>query len=187
MDIWYLWKSITTCDGEKFDQSLLVYTKCQVSPEQCGSVWWCPVWFSVSAHSWVAGSVPPSGHIQEATDWCFSLTSVLLSLSFPLPSPSLQVKSLKYKVIQEWYFSNTWCCIYIHTHLWYVCINRSIYIQISNIYKCFPGVNSFPNLIFFLHINLHYLFKAYKTSNLDREGDLAVGSWARLPAFQYNH
>ena len=35
------------------------------------------------------GFSPQSGHVQEATDQCFSLTSMFLSLSLP-PFPSLQ-------------------------------------------------------------------------------------------------
>ena len=48
------------------------------------SLW---VRFPVRAHAWVAGSIPgldrsdsPSGCMQEATNWCFSLTSSFLSL-----------------------------------------------------------------------------------------------------------
>lgn len=69
----------------------------------------------------------------------------------------------------------------------HICMHILVHLHL-NIYKYFPGVNSFPNLSFFLNISLYdILLKAYKTPNLDRKGYTAVGSRVRLPAFQYYH
>ena len=54
------------------------------------------VWFPVSARAWVVGS-SRSGCLHEATSWCFSLTSVVLSLPSPL-SKNKERKSLKTKI-----------------------------------------------------------------------------------------
>ena len=43
--------------------------------------------FLVGAHAWVAGSVPQLGRLQKAANRSFSLTWMVPSLSFFLPSP----------------------------------------------------------------------------------------------------
>ena len=53
------------------------------------------VQFPVRAHAWVAGLIPSQG-ILEATDWCFSLTLMFLSLPFTLPSPLSKDKYIKF-------------------------------------------------------------------------------------------
>ena len=58
--------------------------------QQTKSSW---VWFlGRSLLGW--GFCTQLGHLREATNWCFSLTLVFFSISFPLPFPSRPFPSL---------------------------------------------------------------------------------------------
>ena len=51
---------------------------------------------------------PQSGHVREATNRCFSLTSVFLSLSFSLPFPLSKNKYIKFKRKRKETHSDIW-------------------------------------------------------------------------------
>ena len=81
------------------------------------------VWFPIWAHTWV-GFGPRSGSTQKATNGCFSLTLMILTLSFSLASPLSKIKINKNS-----------CSTLVENHcsisrVWRICLSMSVTMKI---------------------------------------------------------
>ena len=73
---------------------------------------WSQVRFLVGARGWALGQGPSRG-VQEATNQCFSHTSMFLFLSFSLPSPLSKNKHITSSFKNRWIlFSQIYVCTF---------------------------------------------------------------------------